>query len=126
MYVIEVTNSFRARQGLPSPIIKAKGLPPTIGKEGFEVNLHIGIRFADTQLKQTGWFVDTDSVEGVVRECCDFLSSDVWTELFEFRPTFELVARWVFHNLKERIEGLNYVEFENKTIGVRTRYSVAH
>ena len=44
------------------------------------------------------------------------------TELFDFPPTFELVARHVFDRLSPGIAGLAYVELKDKEFNVRTRY----
>ena len=50
------------------------------------------------------------------------LAERTWTELFDFPPTFELVARHVFDRLSAGIAGLAYVELLDKEFNVRTRY----
>jgi 6-pyruvoyltetrahydropterin/6-carboxytetrahydropterin synthase len=121
-YAVEIEKSFSAVQGLTSPVRGASGLPPLAGPDGFQVTLHVGVTFADDQLTERGWFVDTDAVAGLIDETCNYLSSDSWTSLFGFRPTFELVAHAIFLRLRERIAQVSYVELHNRTIGVRTRY----
>jgi 6-pyruvoyltetrahydropterin/6-carboxytetrahydropterin synthase len=122
MYTVELYQSFNVRQGLKSPVRGLGGLPPLISEDGFDVTLRIGIKFSDSQLTDKGWFVDTDAVEKELEKCAQYLSSNTWTQLFEFRPTFELVARWVYNNIIKSYPQLAYVELENTTIAVRTRY----
>lgn len=122
MYYVEISQSFSARQGLKSPVRKADGLPALITESGFDIRMSIGISFADDQLTSRGWFVDTDAVEKQVKQCVDYLASDTWTQLFDFRPTFELVAKWVYEELSKTIPQLQYVELENTTIAVKTQY----
>jgi 6-pyruvoyltetrahydropterin/6-carboxytetrahydropterin synthase len=57
-----------------------------------------------------------------IQACCDDLAERTWTELFDFPPTFELVARHVFDRLSAGIAGLAYVEMTDKEFNVRTRY----
>ena len=124
MFIVEITKSFQASQGLNSPVRASKGLSSLVPKEGFAVVIRAGIEFSNDQLNERGWFVDTDAVEDAVAECAAFLGSDKWTSLFDFRPTFELVSKWSFDKLNADIVQLRYIELENKTIGVRTRYTV--
>ena len=122
VYTVVIQKTFTALQGLKSTVRALEGLPPLVKDEGFRVTLHVGISFADNQLKDAGWFVDTDASQRVVDECCARLSHDKWTNMFEFRPTVELVSRYIFQQLSNEIDQLSYVELENQTIGVRTRY----
>jgi len=122
-YVVEVEREFHARQGLPSPVRAARGLPPLAG--GVTVILRAGVAFEDEQLTARGWFFDTDAATVTLQECCERLAGRVWTELFDFRPTFELVARAVFRELAEAIPQLAYVELRDDTFGTTTRYRPA-
>ena len=122
-YVVELERSFRANQGLASPVRRAKGLAAAVPDGGFSVVLRLGITFKESQLTSSGWFVDTDAVEDLLTAQCDLLASKKWTELFDFRPTFELVARQVFRELQADMPQLAYVELENTTLGVTTRFS---
>lgn len=123
MFSVEMYQRFTARQGLGSPVRAAQGLPGLVPAEGFAVVLRVGISFQDSQLTDKGWFVDTDAIEERLEDCCTYLGSDVWTVIFKFRPTFELVAQWAFNMLKNDIPGLQYVSLENETVGVITKYS---
>lgn len=123
MYHIEISQHFKAVQGLKSPVRTAKGLPNLVPEEGFSVAIRVGVEFRDSQLTERRWFVDTDTIEDVVAESVSHLTSDKWTTLFEFRPTFEAVSRWVYENLKPKIPQLSYVELDNEGISVKTRYT---
>lgn len=122
MFTVEIAKQLHARQGLRSPVRAAKGLPGLVPQSGFSVIVRAGINFDDTQLNERGWFVDTDAVEAFIIEQCDYLAGNTWTELFEFRPTFEAVAKWLYEDLKAKVPQLNYIELENETINVKTRY----
>ncbi|WP_231914212.1 hypothetical protein [Rhodococcus sp. LB1] len=50
------------------------------------------------------------------------LTGGVWAETFAFRPTFENVARWAYGELCSSVPQPSYVELDNETIGVTTRY----
>jgi hypothetical protein len=119
-YAVELERSFRAVQGLPSPVRAGRGDPPV---DGFEVVLRAGVTFGEEQLTGRGWFFDTDAADEVLDELCARLAARPWTELFAFRPTFELVARHVFGELSARLAQLSYVELANRTMGVTTRYA---
>ena len=123
MFQIEIKKKFNAYQGLKSPVRNAKGLSSLVDDNGFSVTMTVGIQFEEAQLNERGWFVDTDAMDDVVDECVKYLASDKWTVLFEFRPTFELVAKWSFDNLAEKIPQLVYIELNNATIDVSTRYT---
>ena len=122
MYTVEISQFFNARQGLKSPVREGDGLPPLVDSSGFKVIMRVGISFADDHLTSRGWFVDTDAAEKQVAECVNYLASQPWTQLFDFRPTFELVAKWAYEKLSNDITQLRYVELENATISVNTRY----
>ena len=122
-YQLELARSFTAKQGLKSPVLAAQGKAPTAPAEGFAVVMRVGVLFDESELKPTGWFVDTDALDQYLDYCAAHLISDTWTSLFDFRPTFELVARWIFQKLAPDVPGLTYVELENVTLGVSTRYT---
>jgi len=121
-FVVEVERAFRAVQGLRSPVRARRGLSLISPGKGIDVILRVGIAFSDDQLTADGRFVDSDVVAEQVQACCDDLAERTWTELFDFPPTFELVARHVFHRLSGGIAGLAYVELKDKEFNVRTRY----
>jgi len=121
-FVVEVERTFRAVQGLRSPVRARRGLSLISPGKGIDVVLRVGIAFADDQLTDEGRFVDTDLVAEQVQGCCDDLAERTWTELFDFPPTFELVARHVFDRLQTAIAGLAYVELKDKEFHMRTRY----
>lgn len=120
-FVVEVERTTTIIQGLASPVRAAHGLPGIPAGDGVTLALKIGVAFEDDQLTERGWFFDTDSAAEVVHECCDNLSRGVWTELFDFRPTFELVARHLYHRLADRIPQLAFVEQRDETFEVTTR-----
>jgi len=121
-YLIELKREFKAKQGLESPIRRSKNLPSLQPSDGCSLVLKVGIEFNESQLGPRGWFVDTDSLEGFLDEICQRLSKNKWTEIFDFRPTFELVTKWVFEQLESNITQLQYIEIENQTLGSKTRY----
>ncbi|HSX00890.1 MAG TPA: HD domain-containing protein, partial [Candidatus Saccharimonas sp.] len=106
--------------GLASPVRAADGQLPLPAGSTFEVMLRVGL--GDSRLSARGWFVDTDAAERPVQALAQHLASAAWTELFDFRPTFELVAKWTYDRLASDLPQLQYVELENRTIGVTTRY----
>jgi hypothetical protein len=121
-FVIEVEHRFRAVQGLPSPVRIRRGLPPVPPGAGVGVRVTAGIAFDDEQLTERGWFLDTDAVAEQLQRCCAGLETSTWTELFDFRPTFELVARHLHGLLAERVPALAFVEIRDETFGVNTCY----
>jgi hypothetical protein len=121
-FVVEVERAFRAVQGLRSPVRARRGLSLISPAKGVDVSLRVGIAFSDDQLNADGRFFDTDLVAEQIQACCDDLAERTWTELFDFPPTFELVARHVFDRLSPGIAGLAYVELKDKEFNVRTRY----
>ena len=50
------------------------------------------------------------------------LSGRPWTEIFDFRPTFELVAHHLFGRLAADIPQLAWVELTDRNFGSTTRY----
>jgi hypothetical protein len=123
MYTVEVRKSFKALQGLKSPVRASKGLSSLVPENGFDVTMTVGIMFDISQLNERGWFVDTDAIEEEINKYCDYLSSDKWTNLFPHRPTFELVSKLAYEKLQSSIPQLKYVELTNNTIGVTTKYT---
>jgi 6-pyruvoyl-tetrahydropterin synthase len=122
MYQVIISKGFTARQGLKSPVRASKGLAGLVPEEGFRVLLNIAVSFDDSQINERGWFVDTDAIEDAMSSWTSHLSSEKWTDLFEFRPTFERVAEASYKELSLKIPQLNYVELDNETINVKTRY----
>ncbi|WP_424808202.1 6-carboxytetrahydropterin synthase [Rhodococcus sp. 27YEA15] len=122
MFTVESRRTFVARQGLPSPVRAEKNLPVLTPTGEFRVTLRVGFSFEDDQLGEKGWFVDTDALDDAVDRCVGKLSNEPWTTIFTFRPSFENVARWAFEDLTAEIPQLTYVELDNESIGVATRY----
>ncbi len=118
-FEVTVEHAFRARQGLPGPVRAEQGLPPA---GAVDVVVRAGVGFHDEQLTARGWFFDTDAAAAELRQCCAGLDGPLWTEVFDFRPTFELVARELFHRLAPRLPQLTFVEIEDRTFGTRTYY----
>lgn len=123
MFEVVVSYQFKADQGLKSPVRNAKNLPSVVPAEGFDTVLRVGIAFEDSQVNDRGWFVDTDAVELELNNWSAYLASDKWTNLFDFRPTYEQVARLSYETLRQKIPQLAYVELDNQTLDVKTRYS---
>ncbi|MEV4708386.1 hypothetical protein [Actinoplanes sp. NPDC049316] len=121
-YLVEVERVFRARQGLPSPVLAARGGPRLGAGEDIEVVLRAGVSFDDEQLTERGWYCDTDELTGRLERWTHILGDGPWTVRFPFRPTFELVARHLFHALQPEVPQLAYVELVDRTYGSRTRY----
>ena len=119
-YVIAIEKRCQVRQGLASPVRGKQGATPVVQ---FDVVVRAGVAFDESQLTGQGWFVDTDAAEMAVAEVALHLASAKWTELFDFRPTFELVARWAFRHLEPRIPQVAFVELNNITLNVCTCYS---
>ncbi|BCJ43517.1 hypothetical protein GCM10010168_41730 [Actinoplanes ianthinogenes] len=116
-YTVEVERRFRARQGLTAAVrsVLAPG-------EDVPVLLRIGVDFEDAQLTGRGWFFDTDVAGDLLDKCCAELAGAVWTSLFPFRPTFELVARDLYERLAAGIPQLAFVELRDEAFGTVTRY----
>lgn len=124
-FVVDVCVVFSARQGLPSPVRAAGGLRRLVPGEDVEVALRAGVGFDDGDLTERGWFFDTDALSARLAAWADVLGDGPWTDRFPFRPTFELVARHLFHELAPEVPGLAFVELEDRTYGSRTRYAAA-
>jgi hypothetical protein len=121
-YVVEVERHFRVRQGLPSPVRTANGRPRIEAATGVDLTVTAGVAFEDDQLTARGWFFDTDAAADELDHACADLAVQRWTDLFDFRPTFELVARHVFDRLAPRMPQLAFVELYDESFGSRTRY----
>lgn len=121
-FVVEVQRRIKAVQGLPSPVRARRRLPPIASGAGVDLVVTAAVAFAEDQLTERGWFFDTDAAAEELECCCAGLEARVWTDLFEFRPTFELVARHLFDQLSPRMPQLAFVELHDETFGVRTRY----
>lgn len=120
-YAVTLQRTFKALQGLKSPIRDGKKLAPLQPTDGYQLTLRVGIAFADGQLGDRGWFVDTDSLDDILDATVAELSHK-WTERFDFRPTFELVTRWAYQHLATQIQQLSFVEIHNQTLGITVRY----
>jgi len=107
-FVVEITKAGKARQEESA--------------KSFELVVKVGVAFADKQLKKRGPFVDTDKLAELVAAHAAYLSSDAWSALFKFKPTYELVTKWLAEELKPHVKQLEYVELENKTLGIVTQY----
>jgi 6-pyruvoyltetrahydropterin/6-carboxytetrahydropterin synthase len=123
MFEVIVSASFNARQGLKAPVRDQNGSPDIVPSEGFSVTARVSIAFEISQLNDRGWFVDTDAIEIELKQWTAYLSSGTWTSLFDFRPTFERVAELSYEKLRTKIPRLSYVELDNETLGVKTRYT---
>ena len=121
-FVVEVRHRIRVVQGLPSPVRERRGLPPMAPGAGVDLAVTAGVAFADDQLTERGWFFDTDAAAEQLERHCAHLEARAWTDLFDFRPTFELVARHLFRHLAPSIPQLAFVELHDETFGTRTRY----
>ena len=73
-FVIEVEHRFAAVQGLPSPVRARRGLALIPPGEGVTVVVTAGVRFADEQLTDWGWFLDTDAVSEELAKACTELA----------------------------------------------------
>ena len=123
MLLLEIEKSFRAIQGLKSPIRDAQGLPGLQPQNGYELTLKAAIAFEENQLTEQGWFVDSDAVDRELEQITAYLSSKSWTELFEYRPTFERIASWAFNELNQKVPQLSYITICNQTLGVNLTYN---
>jgi len=121
-FVVDVCVVFRARQGLPSPVRAAAGQQRLVSVEDVEMALRAGVGFEDDDLTERGWFFDTDALSARLAVWADLLGDGPWTNRFPFRPTLELVARYLYSELVAAVPGLAFVELEDRTYGSRTRY----
>lgn len=114
-YVVEVDRRFEVRQGLPG-----RGKVRLRPGEAIELTVTVGVAFEEEQLDERGRYFDTDAAAELIDEACAGLATRPWTELFDFRPTFELVARHLYAKLA--IPGLAFVQLHDRTFGTRTLY----
>jgi 6-pyruvoyltetrahydropterin/6-carboxytetrahydropterin synthase len=121
--VVEVEHRITVVQGLPSPVRARRGLAPIPPGGGVSLLVTAGVAFAEEQLTERGWFLDTDAITEVLESVCAGLETAPWTELFPFRPTFELVARDLWRQLAGRLPQLCFVGLRDETYGVSTRYT---
>jgi 6-pyruvoyltetrahydropterin/6-carboxytetrahydropterin synthase len=119
-FLVEVDYAFRAVQGLPSPVRRRSGFPATTG---VELIVTAGVTFEDQQLTERGWFFDTDQAAEILEKHCAHLRGQPWTEVFEFRPTFELVARDLYGRLAKELAQLAFVRIRDETFRIVTRYA---
>ncbi|GAA0511549.1 hypothetical protein Ade02nite_44880 [Paractinoplanes deccanensis] len=121
-FLVEVEHRFRAVQGLRTRVLTQRWLSPGAG---VELVVTAGVAFEEEQLTERGWFFDTDAAALALRRRCAALEARPWTELFAFRPTFELVARHLHGELAGELAQLAFVQIRDTTFGVTTRYSRA-
>lgn len=122
-FVVEVDRRFRVRQGLASPVRARNGQPLLEPGAAVALTVTIGVAFEDAQLDRRGRFFDTDAAAELVDRACAGLTTRPWTELFDFRPTFELVARHLFERLTPELPQLAFVQLHDESFGSRTRYA---
>lgn len=111
-FVVEIAKSATIRLGLPV----------TKNLDSFEIILKVGITFTDKQLTKDGRFSGSDALDKIIAKQIEYLTSDTWAKLFDFQPTFELVSKWLCEQLRPQVKQLEYVELDNKTLGVVTQY----
>jgi 6-pyruvoyl tetrahydropterin synthase-like protein len=121
-FVVEVDRRFQVRPGLASPVRARSGHPLLEAGAAVELTVTVGVAFEDDQLDHLGRYFDTDAAADQVDRACADLAAHTWTELFDFRPTFELVARHLFERLAPGIPQLTFVQLHDETFGSRTRY----
>jgi hypothetical protein len=122
-FVVEVDHRIRVRQGLSSPVRARSGRPLLEPGDAIDLTVTIGVAFEDDQLDHRGRHFDTDAAAEQLDRACAGLTARPWTELFDFRPTFELVARDLFGRLAAEMPQLTFVQLHDETFGSRTRYS---
>ena len=122
-FTIEVEHRIKAVQGLASPVRARRGLPLIPSGEGVSLVITAGVEFEEGQLTELGRFADTDAVAEELETCCAGLGERPWTELFPFRPTFELVARHLHGELSARVPQLSFIQLRDETFGINTRYT---
>jgi hypothetical protein len=121
-FVVEVDRPIQVRQGLSSPVRARTGQSLLEPGAAIDLTVTIGVAFEDDQLDHLGRYFDTDAAADQVDLACADLAAHTWTELFDFRPTFELVARHLFERLAPGIPQLTFVQLHDETFGSRTRY----
>jgi hypothetical protein len=121
-FVVEVDRPIQVRQGLSSPVRARTGQSLLEPGAVIDLTVTIGVAFEDDQLDHLGRYFDTDAVVDRLGRACADLEARPWTELFDFRPTFELVARRLFERLAAEIPQLAFVQLHDRSFGSRTRY----
>jgi hypothetical protein len=121
-FVVEVDRRFAVAQGLSSPVRARTGGPRLAPGATIDLTVTIGVAFEDGQLDPRGRFFDTDAAADHLDRVCADLTTRAWTELFDFRPTFELVARHLYDRLTPSVPQLAFVELHDRSFGTRTRY----
>ena len=121
-FVVEVDRRVRVRQGLSSPVRARNGQSLLEPGAAIDLTVTIGVAFEDAQLDNLGRYFDTDAAADRLGRACAELEARPWTELFDFRPTFELVGRHLFERLAAEIPQLAFVQLHDESFGSRTRY----
>jgi 6-pyruvoyltetrahydropterin/6-carboxytetrahydropterin synthase len=121
-FVVEVDCRVRARPGLSSPVRARNGRSLLAPGAAIDITVTVGVAFQDDQLDHLGRYFDTDAAAEQLDRACADLSGRPWTELFDFRPTFELVARHLFDRLAPHLPQLAFVQLHDESFGSRTRY----
>jgi hypothetical protein len=121
-FVVEVDRHLRIRQGLSSPVRARHGRPLLEPGAAVDLTVTVGVAFEDDQLDHLGRYFDTDAAAEHLDQACADLAAHVWTDLFDFRPTYELVARHLFGRLASEIPQLAFVRLHDETFGSRTCY----
>lgn len=126
-FTVTIASSAWIRQGLLSPVRRARGAPPLerVDGDGRRVELRAAIQFDDVDLGARGRLVDTDAVSEILAGHCRSLEGAPWTDLFDSTPTMEVVSRELFRRLKGQIPNLVHVELADVEAGVVTRYDDA-
>jgi len=122
-YVLQVDSRFRAKQGLLSPVRAGAGLPSLDEADGRPFVVRAGLTFVEEAINDTtGRAVDSDLILLRLQDATRSASTQPWTELFNFRPTLERMARHFYEFLAESLDGLAYVEVHDTTAGLTVRY----
>jgi 6-pyruvoyltetrahydropterin/6-carboxytetrahydropterin synthase len=121
-FVVEVDRRVRVRQGLSSPVRARNGQSLLEPGTAIDLTVTIGVAFEDDQLDRLGRYFDTDAAAERLDVACADLEGRPWTERYDFRPTFELVARHLFERLAAEIPQLTFVQLHDEWFGSRTRY----
>jgi hypothetical protein len=87
--------------------------------------LRAGVAFADEQLTERGWFSTPTRRRGSSSAAANGSRDGPGRKLVDFRPTFELVTRHLYHELSPHIPQLAFVELRDHTFATTTRYSPA-
>lgn len=120
LFTVEIRRRCQVVQGLTSPVRAARGKTPITV---CTITVAAGVCFTDDQLDENQRFLDTDTVEEIIDRYTATLSSTAWTELFDRRPTFEFVSRWLYQELAQQIPQLSYITLINETLEITASYS---